>query len=96
MSHANQLEPLPIHNLTPTLDPQQKISKNNDVLMGHREISAELLAKEREGSYFAKYFATHGIVDTLGMLLLVRPAYINVCFPGLMHTMLHVRVCRSG
>ena len=43
--------------------------------MGHREISAELLAKGREGSYFSKYFATHGIVDTLGMLLLVRPAF---------------------
>ena len=43
--------------------------------MGHREISAELLAKGREGSYFSKYFATHGIVDTLGMLLLVRSAF---------------------
>ena len=43
--------------------------------MGHREISAELLAKGREGSYFSKYFATHGIVDTLGMLLLVRLAF---------------------
>ena len=45
--------------------------------MGHREISAELLAKGREGSYFSKYFATHGIVDTLGMLLLVRPAFAS-------------------